>query len=164
VSDHELLRGHGTRIYALSRDHHRERMPVIDAFNALLEDQSYHTLKYEQVLQAVAPLGVYPSNSLQDATRTATSVAFGRLQIAPQVRIAAHVGVYGQSNIYIDGRIPALPDFGDFSEAEIDVESLRLTRANLYWIRWVIFVRRVRVLSKLSLCSKWTLVSARVRK
>jgi hypothetical protein len=94
----------------------------------------------------------------------ATSVAFGRLQIAPKVRIAAHVGVYGQRNIYVDGRIPALPDVGDFSEAEIDVESLRLTRVNLYWIRWVIFVRRVRVLSKLSLCSKWTLVSARVRK
>ena len=91
-------------------------------------------------------------------------MAFGRLQIAPKVRNAAHVGVYGQSNIYIDGRIPALRDFGDFSEAEIDMESLRLTRVNLYWIRWEIFVRRVRVLRKLSLRSKWTLVSARVRK
>jgi hypothetical protein len=38
-------------------------MPMIDAFNELPEDQSYHTLSYEQVLQAVAPLGVYPSNS-----------------------------------------------------------------------------------------------------
>jgi hypothetical protein len=72
--------------------------------------------------------------------------------------------VYGQRNIYVDGRIPALPDFEDLSEAQIDMESLRLTRANLYWIRWEIFLRRVRVLSKLSLRSKWTLVSARVRK
>jgi hypothetical protein len=86
------------------------------------------------------------------------------MQVAPKVRIATHVGVYGQSNIYVDGRIPALRDFRDFSEAEIDMESLRLTRVNLYWIRWVILLRRVRVLSKLSLRSKWTLVSARVRK
>jgi GR25 family glycosyltransferase involved in LPS biosynthesis len=155
-----FVRGHGTRIYALRRTHHIERKPVIAAFNQLLENQSYHSLTYDQVLETVAPFGVYPSNKLQDALRTATSVAFRRLQIAPKINVAAHIGHYGQNNIYTEGRIPWIPAVDLLSEHNLNIKAIRLIRLNLFAIRWNVGVRRLRVFRKISIRAKWIMFKA----
>jgi hypothetical protein len=157
-SKYPYARGHGTRIYALRRSHYLERRAAVESFNRLLDSKSYQELTYEEVLETLARHRIYPSNKLQDALRTATSVRFHKHQIAPKVRIAHHIGHYGHSNPYVEGRVPP----PDARHLEFDTEARveQLTRRNLYALHWVVRTRRARVFLRLTNHQRWLIIKS----
>lgn len=82
--------------FALRRSHYEERRPIIDRYLAAMADNSYFQRSGEAINASLAPSGVFPLGTSQDAVKQAIRRRTGKLAVTTALSFGEYIGVTGE--------------------------------------------------------------------